>query len=89
MSWHHAALTVDGSGNAILYLDGAQVATAMGANFLDNVANATSMAIGINDDSGGGRQWGFDGLLSDVRVYDGALSAVEIDGLIPIYCRDE
>jgi len=86
-AWHHAALTVNGSGNATLYLDGVQVDTATDANFLDNVANPTSMAIGINDDSGAGRQWAFDGLLSDVRVYDGALSAVEIDELIPIYCQ--
>jgi len=88
-SWHHAALTVDGSGNAILYLDGVAVDTDTGANFLDNVANPTSMAIGNNDDSGGGRQWAFDGVLSDVRVYDAALSATEIDELIPIYCREE
>jgi hypothetical protein len=81
-NWHHAALTVDASGNAVLYLDGSPVANAAAANFLNNVSSgsytADTMAIGVNDDSGTGKQWGFDGLLKDVRVYDNPLSSQEI-----------
>ncbi|ARN56178.1 LamG domain-containing protein [Sedimentisphaera salicampi] len=86
-NWHHAAITVDALGNAALYVDGEQKATAEGVSFLDNVSSgvysANTMALGANDDSGGGKQWAFDGLLSDVRVYDDALSEAEVQAIIP------
>ena len=51
--WHHAAVTVDGVGSALLYLDGVEVAS-QAEPFFDAVLDLNTMAIGRNVDSGGG-----------------------------------
>ena len=81
--WHHAALTVDETGQVILYLDGVAVDSATGANFLNNVPTSNTMSLGVNKDSSSADQWGFGGLLDEVRIYDDALTAEEVKALIP------
>ncbi|MCU7869878.1 MAG: tandem-95 repeat protein [Candidatus Thiodiazotropha sp. (ex Lucinoma borealis)] len=87
-TWHHVAVTVDGSGNR-LYIDGEEVAGAdltyfagssSSTAFMDDVHDGTdlnAMYVGITERSSGfyGQ---FGGLLDDMRVYDRALSASDI-----------
>ncbi|MEW8067834.1 MAG: FG-GAP-like repeat-containing protein, partial [Candidatus Thiodiazotropha endolucinida] len=88
-SWHHVAVTVDGSGNS-LYIDGVKVSlagltytdgNASTTNFFSSVTSLDSMGIGIHRDSGG-YVGAFDGLQDDVRVYDRALSDSDIAELL-------
>ncbi|MES9926148.1 MAG: FG-GAP-like repeat-containing protein, partial [Candidatus Thiodiazotropha endolucinida] len=88
-SWHHVAVTVDGSGNSI-YIDGVQVSLAglfyrdgnsSATSFFSSVTSLDSMAIGNVRDPGG-YTGAFNGLQDDVRVYDRALSAADIAELI-------
>lgn len=67
-------LTYDGT-TVTLYLDGAEVTT---APLADRVARNVDRAVNI-----GGSPWGptFDGRLDEVRIYDKALSATEVDEL--------
>jgi hypothetical protein len=74
--WHHAAVTVDGVGDALLYLDGVEVAS-QAEPFFDAVLDLNTMAIGRNVDSGGG-QWYFDGHLDDVAVFSEVLTPAQI-----------
>ena len=84
-SWHHIAVTVNGSGNT-LYIDGVAVpvvyitGNASTTSFISNVSNLDSMDIGRRTNSGGGLQY-FDGQLDDVRVYNRALAAADITEL--------
>ena len=85
-SWHHVAVTVDGSGNS-LYIDGAKVAaaninygpgdSASSTYFLDDVDDVDVVHIGVTGESGG-YAYDFNGLIDDVRVYNRALSAADI-----------
>jgi hypothetical protein len=75
--WYHVAVTVDSSGT-ILYVDGVLGATSTSTAFFDDVLGLDSVLLGANDDSGGGVQWELDGKLSDVRIYDKALSFAQI-----------
>ncbi|MCU7857934.1 MAG: DUF4347 domain-containing protein, partial [Candidatus Thiodiazotropha sp. (ex Lucinoma borealis)] len=88
VTWHHVAVTVDGSGNR-LYIDGVQLTgadltylngSASSTAFIDDVhdgADLDSMYIGVTEDSNG-FDGQFGGLLDDMRVYDRALSASDI-----------
>ncbi len=69
--WSHVAMTSDGT-TLRLYVDGSQVASAQ-----SDPAQDTAGALRI----GGNSMWGeyFDGLIDDVRVYDQALTATEIE----------
>ncbi len=87
-TWHHIAVTVDGSGNK-LFIDGVQVTSgnltyldgnASTTAFFDDVSFIDDMQIGALDDTGG-IQFPYDGLIDDVRVYDRALTAADIDEL--------
>ncbi len=84
-NWHHIAITVDSSGNA-LYLDGIRLTdisyinnngSASSTEFLSSVTAPTDLQIGA-----GAYQssivWDFAGGLDDARVYDRALSAADI-----------
>jgi hypothetical protein len=96
--WHHVAGTYDSAVGALIYVDG--VAEANNPD-LDGVAmNEMPFYLGENPESAGRF---LDGMLDDVRIYDGALSADEImelatiepvptdpgaDGLIAYYALD-
>jgi len=83
--WHHVAVTVDTSGNA-LFIDGVQAAvnyntgSASSNVFFDDVTNLDSMGIGRLLYSGGS-SFHFNGQIDDVRVYDSALSAGTVTAL--------
>ncbi|MEW8660421.1 MAG: FG-GAP-like repeat-containing protein, partial [Candidatus Thiodiazotropha endolucinida] len=88
-TWHHVAVTVDGSGNSV-YIDGVQVSLAglfyrngnsSTTSFFSSVTSLDSMAIGNLRDAGG-YTGSFNGLQDDVRVYDRALSAADIAELL-------
>ncbi|GJL51696.1 MAG: hypothetical protein NPIRA01_29230 [Nitrospirales bacterium] len=85
-SWHHVAVTVSTSGNA-LYVDGAKITdltyeqgSSSTQNFFNDVSGLDAMGIGRNENSGGGR-WNFNGLIDDVRVYNTALSVTDMAAL--------
>gem|GEM_PF-2609465 len=73
--WHHAAMIYDGL-FLRLYLDGQEVGSVAksGAVSVDS-----SVQIRIGDNPVGNRY--FDGLIDDVRIYNRALSVVELDQL--------
>ncbi len=70
-AWSHLAVTL-GGGTLRLYVDGVQVATAA----VSGAISATAQPLRI----GGNSLWGeyFAGLLDDVRIYNRALTAAEI-----------
>jgi hypothetical protein len=74
--WHHLVGTFNGS-TVEMYVDGDRVATT-GADFVRS-ANQP-IRIGANPPASGGNR-NFDGKIDEVRVYDRALSADEIDTL--------
>jgi hypothetical protein len=81
-NWHHAAITVDGTDRAILYLDG-RPHVATDEPFFSSVSDLDAMAIGRNVDSGGA-QWHFNGSLSDVAIWDQPLTEGQIRGVMAV-----
>ncbi len=79
-NWHHAAVTVDGTNRAILYLDG-RPHVASNEPFFSGVNDLDAMAIGRNVDSGG-PQWHFNGSLSDVAIWDEPLTEGQLRGVM-------
>lgn len=74
-SWQHIVGTWDGQ-NMVVYVDGVEVATGSASN----VGNASGQAhIGANGFSSTGEY--MDGRIADVRVYDHALSPLEVQYL--------
>ena len=80
-NWHHIAVTVDGTGNA-LYVDGAKIDAAdltylygdeTSSNFFDDVLDIDSVNIGVTGELGG-YAYDTNGSIDDVRVYDRALT---------------
>ena len=69
--WQHLAATYDGT-TARFYIDGTQVAT---TTFTGNVGDSNIWRIGAYGASPGGF---FDGLIDNVRIYDRALTAGEV-----------
>ena len=87
-TWHHVAVTNDTGGNK-LFIDGQEITggnlayfdgNAATDRFFDDVTGLDVVGIGINENSSG-FHWDFDGLTDDVRVYDRALTAADIDEL--------
>ncbi|HQV32367.1 MAG TPA: putative Ig domain-containing protein, partial [Calditrichia bacterium] len=76
-TWHHVAVTYDGSQMRI-FRDGTQVANQSASGAID-VSPSVPAAIG-NQPAGAGNE-PFDGLLDEVRIYNRALSAAEITAL--------
>ena len=70
-TWEHVAVTYDGA-TARFYVDGQQVATRA---FTGNVGDSNTWRIGAY---GAGPTGFFDGLVDEVRIYDRALAAAEI-----------
>ena len=79
LTWHHVAMTVqdngDGTRTALTYVDGVQV----GGPFTQSpgVPNAAAFNTYIGAGEAGNAHQ-FQGILDDVRVYDGVLSAAEV-----------
>ncbi len=69
--WQHVAATYDGT-TARFYIDGTQVAT---TTYTGNVGDSNSWRIGAYGATATGF---FDGNIDNVRIYDRALSAAEI-----------
>ena len=72
-AWTHLASTYDGT-TLRLFVNGTQVATKAATGAMPNTANPLRI--------GGNAVWGeyFAGLIDEVRIYNRALSAVEIGG---------
>jgi hypothetical protein len=80
--WHHVALTLsdDGSPNiseALLYVDGVPDAVAVASPYAVNTGNTNEVHVGVYY----GLLRYFNGLIDDVRIYDRALSAQEIQDI--------
>jgi hypothetical protein len=69
--WQHVAATYDGA-TARIYVDGLQAAS---LPFTGNPGNSNTWRIGAYGATAGGF---FDGLVDDIRIYDRALTAAEI-----------
>ena len=72
-TWHHVAVTVDAEGAVGLYVDGVLASTGQEIGFFSAVADVDSMSLGRNVDSGG-PQWFFEGLMSEVSVFNEPLA---------------
>jgi hypothetical protein len=73
--WYHITAVADGD-SIKLFLDGRRMAGA--AQTVSVIKNSSPLYMGIADTSGAGQYWGF---LDDVRLYNIALSAGDIDKL--------
>ena len=71
--WHHAAIVWNGAGTAILYLDGFEESSGPSGSPKPDLQNRP-FVIGVHSSISAY----FDGIIDDVRVYDKALSAVEV-----------
>ena len=74
--WHHVAVVVEevqpgGAGRVLLYCDGVPEEISSGSGGPVGPEDAQNVRIGL----------GFTGTLDDVRIYDRALSSVEVEGL--------
>ncbi|KKU82672.1 MAG: hypothetical protein UY11_C0041G0001, partial [Candidatus Amesbacteria bacterium GW2011_GWC2_47_8] len=75
-TWHHYAATFNRSGNMILYVDGIQkAATDISSYSAINFTNASSLL------SGSYPGWFTNAIIDDVRIYNRALSGVEVRAL--------
>jgi hypothetical protein len=74
-NWHHVAATWDINGNAVLYVDGAQVASA--AHNADAYVGSVVTRLGR---PGAGTRY-YTGLIDDVRLYNTAISAAQVQTL--------
>jgi len=86
--WQHLAISTDIEGTTI-YVDGVEVAS--NNNYITNTNVAgRDLAIGVATSPGGVAPYTdsnvgyFDGVLDDVRIYDRALSASEVDQLASV-----
>mgnify|MGYP003676545904 CR=1 FL=1 len=82
-AWHHVAVTVDSLNAVTLYIDGTANGTGT-ADFLD-LPGANSVSIGRNkDNTAGGGQWFYHGLIDEVQIHDEPLSAAQISSLASV-----
>jgi len=78
--WSHWAFTKDATtGDMKIYQNGVEIATAGGKTALLNGSGITAARIGMHV----GGIFGFHGMLSDVRLYDRALSQSEVMAVVP------
>jgi hypothetical protein len=77
-TWYHLAGTFDGS-NIKLYLNGTVAATTAWAGPI--ATNTDSVNIGRDSNGGGGRRY-FNGRIDDARIYNRALTDVEVAALL-------
>ncbi|KKT15097.1 MAG: LamG domain protein jellyroll fold domain protein [Parcubacteria group bacterium GW2011_GWC1_43_30] len=76
--WQHVAVTLDSSKNCIPYVNGAKATTTAGF-IMGSLPTSGSNSFVIGNNSGNTRE--FDGSLDEVRVYNRALSATEMQAL--------
>jgi RHS repeat-associated protein len=69
IGWHHVAATIDGSGTATFFIDGAQVAQSTGSAPL---AHGSNVALGGYTAADSSQRW-FHGTLDEAAVYGQAL----------------
>ena len=82
-NWHQFAMVADKNADIIkLYMDGAQlsVSNSNGGTW-PNITNTDPARIGAFDPTVGGWQMYFNGLIDEVRIYNRALGATEIQQL--------
>jgi hypothetical protein len=84
--WHHLVATRAGtsSANLDIYVDGVDVPTInMADQGAGDISNSYGLSVGAKYDAGDSDRWEdfFDGLIDDVRIYDKALSAEEVQQL--------
>ncbi len=77
-TWNHVAVTLDGSHNLILYLNGAQEAT--GSTAISFGLPTRNLVVGVDPAAGTNAEW-FAGNICEVLVLGGVLSANEIKAL--------
>jgi len=77
-NWHLVTATRDGSGMGQLYIDGVSVGSAAG--FGQSISDGNALDLRIGQDLSAG----FKGTLDDVRLYDWALSAGQVQSLAGI-----
>jgi hypothetical protein len=77
--WHHAVAVYDRDGQITIYVDNVSKATSVSIAGMGNIDNSQPFTIGDRNDPG----WHayFDGSIDDVRIYDRALSAGEVEEL--------
>ena len=79
--WHHVAVSVDGDNAGAMYIDGEEVESyyQSGGDIISFMADILpdgpdTVGIGRNkDNTAGGGQWFYQGLIDDFRIYDEAL----------------
>ena len=78
-TWHHVAGTYDLT-NMFVYIDGVPTSTSFSSGILYNNSSsgATGPRIGVHDNGSGQSGTFFNGSINDVRIYNRALSALEI-----------
>jgi hypothetical protein len=74
--WHHAAAVYDRDGVIRIYVDGVNKASSGTITGIGSINNSEPFTIADRNDPG--YHYYFNGLIDDVRVYDRALSAQEI-----------
>ena len=80
-TWYHAVMTYDDHGDrkVRVYVDGEELSYALHTSATGTMLSNPSVNIAIGNRIGGGRDW--DGSIDDVRIYNRALSAEEIQEL--------
>ncbi|HVS58768.1 MAG TPA: LamG domain-containing protein, partial [Candidatus Saccharimonadales bacterium] len=84
-NWYHVAATYDGT-NVVLYVNGAAVLTTAYAGGIDTALyTTTGNDVVISNDASGSSTDGFLGALSDIRIYNRALTAAELTNIYNSY----
>lgn len=73
----HAAVVTVSDDNTRIYLDGQQVFSTAARAFFSSLNQIDSLRLGANYDNSG-RQWGFEGTISNASIYSSPLSAQQI-----------
>ncbi|GAB5400932.1 MAG: hypothetical protein Aureis2KO_25170 [Aureisphaera sp.] len=78
-NWHHVAMTFDGAGSLLLYVDGLPESfTSSGGGTVTNIQTTSNTHIGNYAGNGTPGEFFF-GNIDDVRIWDSARSATEIE----------
>lgn len=85
-AWHHVVISHDATGGGVMYVDGVAVATTQ-STAAGTFVNAVDLVIGGYHSTengcapGDGFDVHFEGNIDDVRIYDSALSALDVEDL--------
>jgi len=78
MDWHHLAVVVDRSGDAIIYIDGKPDDKTMSVKHIGAVKTDKNVEIGRCHWCGGGATMGFNGTLDEIKIWRAALTEGEV-----------